>query len=36
MGSVRKEEHPLLMRHPLDLQDAGIKVVMPPLATLLP
>lgn len=36
VGGVRKEKDPLLMRHPLDLQDAGIEVVVPPLATLLP
>jgi hypothetical protein len=35
MGSMRKEKDPLLMRHPLDLQDAWIEMVMPPFTTLL-
>lgn len=35
VGSVGKEEHPLLMRHPLDLQDTWVKMVVPSLAALL-
>jgi hypothetical protein len=35
VGGVGEEEDPLLMRHPLDLEDAGVKMVVPPLAALL-
>lgn len=34
MGSVRQEEDPLFVEHPLNLEDAGVKVVVPALAAL--
>lgn len=36
MRSMRQKENPLLMRHPFDLQNVGVEVVMPSLTTLLP
>lgn len=36
VGSMREEEDPLLMQHPLHLQDRGVEVVVPPLPALLP
>ena len=36
MGGVGKEEDPLLVRHPFDLEDAWIEVVVPSLTALLP
>jgi hypothetical protein len=36
VGGVREEEHPFLVGHPLDLEDAGVEVVVPPLPALLP
>jgi hypothetical protein len=35
VGGVGEEEDPLLMQHPLHLQDGRVQVVVPPLATLL-
>ena len=35
VGSVGEEENPLLMRHPLHLEDGGVEVVVPPLSALL-
>ena len=36
VGGVRQKEGPLLMGHPLDLEDAGVEVVVPSLPTLFP
>ena len=35
VGGVREEQDPLLVRHPLDLEDAGVEVVVPAFAALL-
>ena len=35
VGSVRQKKDPLLVRHPLYLENAGIEVVVPSLTTLL-
>jgi hypothetical protein len=35
VGGVGEEEHPLLVRHPFDLEDAWIEVVVPSLTALL-
>lgn len=36
VGGVGQEEDPLLMQHPLYLQNGGIEVVVPTLSALLP
>jgi hypothetical protein len=35
VGGVRQEERPLLVGHPLYLEDVGIEVIVPALAALL-
>ena len=36
VGRVSQEQDPLLVQHPLHLQDARVQVVVPPLPALLP
>jgi hypothetical protein len=36
VGRVRQEQDPLLVQHPLHLQDVRVQVVVPPLPALLP